>query len=113
MRKKHKAFFVWKYTDFAWSVETGVASLDNLKNEIEVATKHVGQKDYKTVLQEKLQAHGTTSIKYEIIDEKGPDHAKIFVSQVEWNEKKLAIGEGKSKKIAEMEAARKALEILK
>ena len=58
-------------------------------------------------------AHGTTSIKYEIIDEKGPDHAKIFVSQVEWNGKKLAIGEGKSKKIAEMEAARKALEILK
>ena len=47
--------------------------IDNLKNEIEVATKHVGQKDYKTVLQEKLQAHGTTSIKYEIIDEKGPD----------------------------------------
>ena len=87
--------------------------IDNLKNEIEVATKHVGQKDYKTVLQEKLQAHGTTSIKYEIIDEKGPDHAKIFVSQVEWNGKKLAIGEGKSKKIAEMEAARKALEILK
>ena len=87
--------------------------IDNLKDEIEVATKHVGQKDYKTVLQEKLQAHGTTSIKYEIIDEKGPDHAKIFVSQVEWNGKKLATGEGKSKKIAEMEAARKALEILK
>ena len=87
--------------------------IDNLKNEIEVATKHVGQKDYKTVLQEKLQAHGTTSIKYEIIDEKGPDNAKIFVSQVEWNGKKLAIGEGKSKKIAEMEAARIALEILK
>lgn len=63
--------------------------IDNLKNEIEVATKHVGQKDYKTVLQEKLQAHGTTSIKYEIIDEKGPDHAKIFVSQVEWNGKNL------------------------
>ena len=34
VRKKHKAFFVWKYTDFAWSVETGVASLDNLKNKI-------------------------------------------------------------------------------
>ena len=93
--------------------ETQRFIIDNLKNEIEVATKHVGQKDYKTVLQEKLQAHGTTSIKYEIIDEKGPDHAKIFVSQVEWNGKKLAIGEGKSKKIAEMEAARKALELLK
>ena len=56
---------------------------------------------------------GKSSKEYEIIDEKGPDHAKIFVSQVEWNGKKLAIGEGKSKKIAEMEAARKALEILK
>ena len=56
---------------------------------------------------------GKSSKEYEIIDEKGPDHAKIFVSQVEWNGKKLAIGEGKSKKIAEMEAARKALELLK
>lgn len=87
--------------------------IDNLAEEIEKATKNVGQKDYKTVLQEKLQEHGATSIKYIIIDEKGPDHDKTFVATVEWNDKLLATGEGRSKKMAEMEAARKALEILK
>lgn len=87
--------------------------IGNLEDEIENATKHVGQKDYKTVLQEKLQIHGNTNIKYTIIEEKGPDHEKVFVAKVEWNNRKLAIGEGKSKKQAEMEAAKKALEFLK
>lgn len=87
--------------------------IENLKQEIEVASKNVGQKDYKTVLQEKLQEHGEVEIKYTILREIGPDHDKIFEAQVECNHKKLAVGTGKSKKQAEMEAARKALENLK
>ena len=87
--------------------------VENLKNEIEIASKNVGQKDYKTVLQEKLQEHGEVEIKYTILREIGPDHDKTFEAQVECNHKKLAIGTGKSKKQAEMEAARKALENLK
>ena len=87
--------------------------VENLKNEIEIASKNVGQKDYKTVLQEKLQEHGEVEIKYTILREIGPDHDKTFEAQVECNHKKLAIGIGKSKKQAEMEAARKALENLK
>ena len=87
--------------------------IDNLKDEIEIASKNVGQKDYKTVLQEKLQEHGEVEIKYTILREIGPDHDKIFEAQVECNHKKLAVGTGKSKKQAEMEAARKALENLK
>ena len=87
--------------------------IENLKDEIEIASKNVGQKDYKTVLQEKLQEHGMVEIKYTILREIGPDHDKIFEAQVECNNKKLAIGTGKSKKQAEMEAARKALENLK
>lgn len=86
--------------------------VENLKNEIEVASKNVGMKDYKTVLQEKLQIHGEVNIKYSIIKEKGPDHDKVFVAQVSCNGKKLAIGEGKNKKTAEMNAACKALENL-
>ena len=54
--------------------------ITNLEEEIKNATEHVGQKDYKTVLQEKLQIHGNTSIKYNIIDEKGPDHEKTFIA---------------------------------
>ena len=86
---------------------------ENLKEEIEIASKHVGQKDYKTVLQEKLQEHGEVKIVYTIINEKGPDHDKIFEAKVECNGKQLAVGTGKSKKQAEMQAAKKALESLK
>ncbi len=86
--------------------------VENLKDEIKLASKNVGMKDYKTVLQEKLQIHGDVNIKYAILEEKGPDHDKTFVAQVSCNGKKLAVGEGKNKKSAEMDAASKALKII-
>ena len=87
--------------------------IKNLSEPIENATKHIGQKDYKTVLQEILQKNGNANIEYEIIDEKGPDHEKVFTAEVKLDNKVLAIGKGKSKKLAEMQAAQKALENLK
>ena len=87
--------------------------IENLKDEIDIATKNVGNKDYKTVLQEKLQEHGEVEIKYEITKEIGPDHNKSFEAQVSCDGKVLAKGEGKSKKEAHMQAAKKALENLK
>ena len=87
--------------------------IENLKEEIEFETKHVGNKDYKTVLQEKLQEKGEVKIEYEIIRETGPDHDKRFEAQVKENGEILAKGEGRSKKEAEMKAAKKALENLK
>lgn len=87
--------------------------IENLREEIEIATKHVGDKDYKTVLQEKLQEHGDVKIEYEITKEEGPDHDKSFEAQVSLNGRVLAKGKGKSKKEAHMEAAKKALENMK
>ena len=84
--------------------------IENLKDEIEIATKHVGEKDYKTVLQEELQKNGEVKIEYKIINESGPDHDKTFEAEVSLNGKILATGVGKSKKEAEMQAAKKALE---
>ena len=84
--------------------------IDNLQDEAKTASQNVGQKDYKTVLQEKLQIHGEVHIEYRIIKEEGPDHDKNFTASVSCDGKELAIGEGKNKKSAEMEAARKALE---
>ncbi len=84
--------------------------IENLKEAIEQATEHVGVKDYKTVLQEKLQIHGNVKILYEIIHESGPDHDKRFEAQVSCNGKILAAGKGGSKKEAEMQAAKHALE---
>ena len=83
--------------------------IDNLKDTIENASHHVGDKDYKTVLQEKLQVHGDVKIVYTIVREDGPDHDKIFTAKVEVDGKELAYGTGKSKKMAETEAARIAL----
>lgn len=84
--------------------------LENLIQAIEDATKHVGYKDYKTVLQEKLQEQGEVHIEYNIIQETGPDHNKSFEAEVSLNGKKLATGIGKSKKEAQMQAAKKALQ---
>ena len=87
--------------------------IKNLKEEIEFATQNVGQKDYKTVLQEILQKNGNVNIEYKIIKESGPDHDKSFVAEVLCNKKVLASGSGKSKKHAEMEAAKLAIEKMK
>ena len=87
--------------------------IENLKEEIKIASKHVGDKDYKTVLQEKLQIHGDVKIEYNIIRETGPDHDKTFEAEVKCNGRILAAGKGKSKKEAQMQAAKKALENLK
>ena len=87
--------------------------ISNLKTSIEEESKHVGIKDYKTVLQEKLQENGNVKIEYKIIAEEGPDHDKNFVAQVLCDDKVLAHGRGKSKKKAEMEAAKYALKTIK
>lgn len=84
--------------------------INNLKDTIEYAVKHIGMKDYKTVLQEKLQKNGEVHIEYIIIKEFGPDHDKTFIAEVRCDNKLLAQGIGKSKKLAEMNAAKLALE---
>lgn len=84
--------------------------IENLKEPIEIATKNVGNKDYKTVLQEKLQIHGNVEIKYYITKESGPDHDKEFESKVECNGNVLGKGKGKTKKESEMMAAKAAIE---
>ena len=52
----------------------------------------------------------SVDIKYVIISEKGPDHDKSFIAEVRLNDKCLARGVGKTKKEAEMQAAKQALE---
>ncbi len=64
--------------------------IDNIKDTVEFASKNVGIKDYKTVLQEKLQVNGEVLIQYNIIKEEGPDHNKLFTAEVKFNGKTLA-----------------------
>ncbi len=86
--------------------------LPNIIPQIEEYVQN-GGKDYKTRLQEILQLNGDVLIKYTLIGERGPDHAKIFDVEVSCNGKVLGKGEGKSKKEAEMAAAKDALETTK
>lgn len=65
--------------------------------------------DYKSQLQELIQKTREDKITYEIIDEKGPDHNKIFVSQLKIGLEVFGTGEGKTKKEAEQNAANSAL----
>lgn len=65
--------------------------------------------DYKSRLQEIVQARNQESVTYAIIKESGPAHAKTFTTGVYFQGVLLAEGVGKSKKEAEQNAAQKAL----
>jgi ribonuclease III len=68
--------------------------------------------DFKSRLQEIVQTRQTEMPEYKIIKENGPDHNKTFHVRIEVFDI-VAIGVGKSKKMAEQDAARTALELLK
>lgn len=69
-------------------------------------------KDYKTTLQEIIQQNPEEQIRYVVTGESGPDHNKHFVVEVHLNSNVIGKGGGKSKKEAEQQAARVALELM-
>ena len=71
------------------------------------------EEDYKTRLQEVVQQSPDAELRYEVVGETGPDHDKKFTVSVWRNGTHLADGIGRSKKAAEQNAAKKALEKLK
>ena len=68
--------------------------------------------DYKSALQERLQALGRPLPEYRLAGQAGPDHRKTFSVEVVVNGDVLGTASGKAKKEAEQEAARLALEKL-
>ena len=79
-------------------VETPVTKLHNI--------------DYKTQLQELVQQKKNQVLSYELIGQSGPDHDKQFDVEVTLNGKVVGKGSGRSKKRAEQDAARAAIEKL-
>ena len=69
--------------------------------------------DYKTALQELVQQKKNQTLCYRLVGESGPDHDKVFTAQVLLNDQVVGEGSGSSKKRAEQDAARVALEALK
>ena len=68
--------------------------------------------DYKTALQELVQQKKNQTLCYRLVGESGPDHDKIFTAQVLLNDQVVGEGTGSSKKRAEQDAARAAMEHL-
>ena len=69
-------------------------------------------RDFKSTLQERVQSNGEPPPEYVVVGETGPDHHKTFQVEVRVRGKALADASGRSKKEAEQEAARLALEKL-
>ena len=83
--------------------------LDKILKDAEISDSHRGA-DYKTRLQELVQRRSDRHISYALIGESGPDHNKLFTFEVRVNDEVLGVGEGRTKKEAEQNAARRALE---
>ena len=79
----------------------------------DVPLKKLHNQDYKTMLQELVQQKKGQILSYCLVGESGPDHDKKFVVQVSLNGQCVGEGIGSSKKRAEQDAARAALEGLR
>jgi ribonuclease-3 len=98
-------------------LDRGIAAAEGMVNglladEWEKLTSHGADIDYKSKLQELVQSKFQVTPAYRLVSETGPDHEKSFMVEVMVNSKVLGSGAGKSKKLAETEAARLALERL-
>ena len=77
---------------------------------VRVPEKQLVNRDYKTALQELVQQKKNQLLSYALVGESGPDHDKQFMVQVSLNGSVIGNGVGTSKKRAEQDAARDALE---
>ena len=76
------------------------------------ANENISLKDFKTELQEIIQKNPDEHLSYVLVGESGPDHDKRFEVEVLLNSNVIGCGTGRSKKLAEQEAARQALELM-
>ena len=92
--------------------------MDAAKNFVErfilvnVPVRQLKNADYKTTLQELIQQKKDNTLSYRLAGESGPDHDKEFVVELSINGKVVSTGVGTSKKRAEQDAARQALEAM-
>ena len=80
-----------------------------LKDAIDGGSDRLFVQDYKSALQERVQALGRPLPEYRVSGESGPDHHKIFSVDVLVSGEVLGTATGRAKKEAEQDAARQAL----
>jgi ribonuclease-3 len=86
--------------------------LREMKESLEAGTVQEVARDFKSALQERLQALGRSLPEYRVAGEAGPDHRKTFSIEVVVDGEVLGEASGRAKKEAEQEAARQALTAL-
>ena len=79
---------------------------------VEVPVKKMHNVDYKTQLQELVQQKKNQVLSYTLVGQSGPDHDKVFEVEVALNGSVVGRGTGSSKKRAEQDSARAAIEKL-
>ena len=98
-------------------LDSGIHKVDKvvstlILDNIDKALDNTLTKNYKSELLELVQSKGLEPPTYEIVDEEGPEHEKIFTVKAIVDGKEIARGSSSSKKRAEQEASRIALENL-
>jgi ribonuclease-3 len=88
---------------------TAEAVVEAFAPEIENALQH--PVDFKSTLQERLARRGE-AVDYDVVREEGPPHDRTFAVAATVGDREVGSGSGRSKKAAEQEAAREALELL-
>ena len=83
-----------------------------VKAEIEeIASQGRSITDYKTTLQQFVQQSDGDFLEYTVVSESGPDHMKTFEVEAKLNSNVIGRGKGRSKREAEQNAAKQALEL--
>ena len=97
------------YIDFGWD-----AAKEFITRQVISTLSGIFEKklhiDPKSAFQEEAQSRTSTTPSYKVLEETGPDHAKVFRIGVYLGKELVAEGEGTSKQEAQVEAARNALE---
>jgi ribonuclease-3 len=94
------------YLQFGYDT-TAQAVVEAFAPEIENALEH--PVDFKSALQERLARRGEL-VHYEVVEEQGPPHDRTFTVSATIKDVEIGSGTGRSKKDAEQEAARVALD---
>jgi len=95
--------------DKAYGGENYFTVISKLFSEIISSPNSKGNVDYKTLLQQFVETNGDSILRYDVLEESGPDHCKLFKIAAIINNNVVGKGSGKTKKLAEMEAAKQAL----
>lgn len=79
--------------------------------EEEINAESIGRTDFKTRLQQLAEQDGAALLEYRVISEDGPEHNKSFTVAAFINNNEVGRGQGRTKKLAEMNAAKMALNL--